>query len=242
MTRVGSLARAEATLLRRDPLALLSAVGVPLVFVPLVASSGMYDADKAGWMIVTLVGVSILAGTYYNLVTAIVARREGHVLKRLRTGELRDEEILLGTAAPSVVLTWTQSLVGCGLVLALVGPTDTANVLLAATAVLLGTAVFVLLAVVTAAFTRTVELAQVTTLPGLLVPLALSGLMIPVEHLPGWAQTIAPFGPLSPVVDLLTVALTGSGGPVVGPTAVLLGWLVVGGWAARRWMRWDVRR
>ncbi|MGY4644277.1 ABC transporter permease [Cellulomonas sp. URHB0016] len=249
MTRVGALARAEGTLLRRDPLALLVAVGVPVMLVPMLASSGTYE-NRPGGLLVAVVGLSLLSGVYYNLVTAIVARREGHVLARLRTGELRDAEILLGTALPATALTWTQSLVACALALGLTGTTASSNVptavlpavVLAVLAVVLGTAVFGLLAVVSSAFTRTVELAQVTSLPGTLVPLLLSGLVIPVDTFPDWVQTIAPFGPLTPVVDLLDVAFTGSDGPVLAPVGILLGWVGVGGWAARRWFRWEVRR
>jgi ABC-2 type transport system permease protein len=242
MSRVGALARAEGTLLRRDPLALLVALGVPVAMVPFLASSGVYGPGDGGALVVFLVGVSLLAGVYYNLVTAIVARREGHVLERLRTGELRDAEILLGTATPAVALSWAQILVGGAVVVAVVGSTEPVDVPVAVVAVVLGTAVFVVLAVVSSAFTRTVELAQVTTVPGTLVPLLLSGLLVPVSDLPGWLQAVAPYSPLTPVVDLLRIGVTGATGPVVAPIAVLLGWVAVGGWAARRWFRWGVRR
>ncbi|WP_028045135.1 ABC transporter permease [Cellulomonas sp. URHE0023] len=241
MTRVGSLARAEGTLLRRDPLALVVAVGIPVLAVPMVASSGLYE-NGTGALLVLLIGFSMLSGVYFNLVTAIVARREARVLERLRTGELRDAEILLGTAAPAIALTWAQAVVGGVLVVVLVGASEGSNVPLAALAVVLGTAVFVLLAVVSTAFTRTVELAQVTTLPGTLIPLFLSGLVFPLDALPDWVQAVAPYSPLTPTVDLLNIALAGSGGAILAPIAILVGWLVVGTWAARRWFRWDVRR
>ncbi|GIG21169.1 transport permease protein [Cellulomonas chitinilytica] len=241
MSRVGALARAEGTLLRRDPMALITAIGVPVIFVPLLAWSGIYD-DNSGGLVAALIAVTILCSAYINLVTALVARRESHVLKRLQTGELRDSEILLGTAAPAIALTWGQSLVGGVLVVALIGALGGSDIPLAAVAVLLGTAVFVLLAIVSTAFTRTPELAQVTTLPGYLIPLFLSGVMFPLDAFPDWVQAVAPYSPLNPVVDLLTIALAGSRGPVLAPLAILVGWLVLSGFAARRWFRWDVRR
>jgi ABC-2 type transport system permease protein len=47
---------------------------------------------------------ALLPVVFYNVVIALVARREELVLKRLRTGEVRDAEILAGTAAPAVAL------------------------------------------------------------------------------------------------------------------------------------------
>jgi ABC-2 type transport system permease protein len=41
-------------------------------------------------------------------VTALVARREQLVLKRLRTGESTDPEILAGTAAPAIAIAWAE--------------------------------------------------------------------------------------------------------------------------------------
>lgn len=46
----------------------------------------------------TSVGFSVLFAVYSSLVSVYAARREELVLKRLRTGELRDTEILAGAA------------------------------------------------------------------------------------------------------------------------------------------------
>jgi len=51
---------------------------------------------------------ALLSAVYCNLVTALVARREQLVLKRLRTGESTDPEILTGTAAPAIAIAWAQ--------------------------------------------------------------------------------------------------------------------------------------
>jgi ABC-2 type transport system permease protein len=56
------------------------------------------------------------------------------------------------------------------------------------------------------------------------------------------------------VVDLLRLGLTGtttqgasldlagSFGPAAAPLLVLAGWVAVGGWATRRFLRWEPRR
>ena len=64
-------------------------------------SEAFAQGDGVGAVIVTSVAVlAIGMVVYYNLVTAYVGRREEYVLKRLRTGELTDPEILAGTAHP----------------------------------------------------------------------------------------------------------------------------------------------
>lgn len=227
--RVAALARAEGILLWRNRLALLNAVILPAALVGSLKSFGGLGASGAhdfGAMLLTgLTAFALLIAVYYNLVTAMVARREELVLKRLRTGEATDGEILAGTAA------------------------------LVPVALILGTAVFVLLAAVTAAVTRTVQLAQVTTMPALWLPLVFSGLLFPLAMLPEPLRWVAEALPLTPVMELLRLALTGTtaaGGHHLGlaatfsaaviPVLVLTAWIAAAGWAARRWFRWEPRR
>ena len=111
--RVGALARAEALLLRRNPIALLNALGTPLLGVALLNAFPPDGAPLPGAGIAaTLAAFALLFPLYYNLVTTLVARREELVLKRLRSGEPGDREILLGTAAPAVAITWWQCIIG----------------------------------------------------------------------------------------------------------------------------------
>lgn len=255
--RIASLARAEALLLRRNPIALLTAAALPLAMPLFVSSSMPNGAGGIGvgaQVVATLTSFTLVFVIYYNLVTAFVARREELVLKRLRTGETGDAEILAGTAMPAVALAWGQILIG---VLAAVIVLDVGvpiNPGLVLVAVVLGTAVFVLLAAVSTALTRTVEMAQVTTMPVLFVPTILSGAVFPLEDLSDPLQRLAEVMPLTPVVDLLRLGLTGttrdgasvdlvgSFGPAVVPVLILAAWVGAGMWATRRWFRWDPRR
>jgi ABC-2 type transport system permease protein len=257
--RIASLGRAEAVLLRRNTLALLIALAVPVGSVLVLRSSSPEPGGAAGGgsgaaIVMTLTAVTLNLVVYYNLVTALVARREDLVLKRLRAGETGDAEILAGTAAPAVAIAWAQIGLGGVAAAALFGMAAPVNVVLLAAALVLGTAAFVLLAAVTAAVTRSVEMAQVTTLPVLFVPLNLSGLYIPLGELPGPLEQFARVLPLTPVVDLLrlglagtaqdghTVDLAGSFGAATPPLLVLLVWVAACGWATRRWFRWEPRR
>lgn len=54
------------------------------------------------------IGMTLIIVVYSNLVSAYTARREALVLKRLRTGEVSDPEILAGIALPAVVPALTQ--------------------------------------------------------------------------------------------------------------------------------------
>lgn len=124
--RMTALARAEVTLLGRSRGTLFAALFVPLLlpFSVREAAKGM-DLAEAGLSLGTVVlpasiGFSLLYAVYATLVSVYTARREELVLKRLRTGELKDTEILAGAALPAVVTGVAQSLVlavGCAVLL-----------------------------------------------------------------------------------------------------------------------------
>ncbi len=252
-----SLAWSEALLLRRNPLALLIAIGLPICAVLLVRTSpelaAVIGADTGAAIVTTVAAVALNLVVYYNLVTSLVARREDLVLKRLRTGEATDLEILAGTATPAVGIAWAQVVLAGLTSAALFGLSVPVNLLLVLLALVLGALVFALLAAATTPLTRTVELAQLTTTPMLLIPLNFSGLYFPLSNM-GPLEQLCRLLPLTPVVDLLrlglsgttqdgrTVDLAGSFGPAVQPVLVLLAWAIVGGLATRRWFRWEPRR
>src|SRR5580692_5965192 len=257
--RVAALARAEGVLLRRNRIALLTALALPVAMVYSLKASGVLGAGGSrGVGAALLTGLTVFAlllPVYYNLVTAMVARREELVLKRLRTGEATDAEILAGTAAPAIAIAWAQIAVAAVAAVAVLGLNPPANAALVPVALILGTAVFVLLAAVSATVTRTVELAQVTTLPALWLPLVFSGLLFPLAMLPEPLRWVAEALPLTPVVELLRLGLTGttaagghhlglaaSFGAAAAPVLVLAAWTIAGAWAARRWFRWEPRR
>jgi ABC-2 type transport system permease protein len=256
--RVAALARAEGVLLRRNRIALLTALALPVAMVYSLNSSGALGtggSGRAGAALLTgLTVFALLLPVYYNLVTSMVARREELVLKRLRTGEATDAEILAGTAAPAITIAWAQVAVAAIAAVAIFGMAAPANIALMLAALVLGTAAFVLLAAVSATVTRTVELAQVTTLPVLLFPLVFSGLLFPLSELREPLRSAAQALPLTPVVELMRLGLTGTAadghhlglagsfGAAASPVLVLAAWIAAGAWAARRWFRWEPRR
>ena len=254
--RIRSIGRAELLLLWRNRTALLNALLPPVAIVGLAASAKVDTGGLSShaFLVTGMFGLALLSVVYYTLVSTYVARREELLLKRLRVGELTDAEILAGTASPAVAIAVAQIalFVGAGAVfLGLPVPVNAPVLVLGA---LGGVAVFVLLAAASSAFTRTVEMAQVTTLPVVLACLLGSGLLVPLHALPGPVAGGMRFLPLAPAVDLLRLGwlgTTGAGTPkdfvgVLGaaaqPAGVLAAWTVFGVVAVRRWFRWEPRR
>lgn len=247
--RMTALARAEVTLLGRSRGTLFAALFVPLLlpFSVREAAKGM-DLAEAGLSLGTVVlpasiGFSLLYAVYATLVSVYTARREELVLKRLRTGELKDAEILAGAALPAVVTGIAQSLVlavGCAVLLD-VGAPEAPH--LAVLGLLLGVVLCASLGAVTASFTRSVESAQVTTLPVVFLSMIFSGMFVPLEVLPDRVASVCELLPLTPVITLLRGGWTGdlSAYEVIGPVVTGLAWTVLGVLAVRRWFRWEPR-
>ncbi|AZQ35829.1 ABC transporter permease [Streptomyces cyaneochromogenes] len=247
--RMTALARAELTLLGRSKGTLFAALFVPLVMPVSVreAAKGM-DLAEAGLSLGTVVlpasiGFSLLYAVYTTLVSVYTGRREELVLKRLRTGELKDTEILTGAALPAVATGLAQCLVlavGCTVLLDLGAPRAPH---LAVLGLLLGIVLCASLAAVTASFTRTVESAQVTTLPVTFISMLCSGMFFPLEVLPDRVASVCELLPLTPVITLIRGGWTGelSAYEVIGPVVTGLAWAVLGVLAVRRWFRWEPR-
>ncbi|MCL6738100.1 ABC transporter permease [Streptomyces neyagawaensis] len=248
--RMTALARAELTLLGRSRATLVTAVLVPLL-LPLSVRSAtdQMDLDEVGLSIGTVmlpaaVGFSLLFAVYAALTNIYVVRREELVLKRLRSGELRDPEILVGAALPAVGIAFAQCVllaVGCTVLLDLGAPPAPH---LAVLGVLLGIVLCVALAAVTASFSRTAESAQVTSLPVMFVSLLGSGVTVPLEVLPDRVASVCELLPLSPVIALVRGGWTGdlTAYEALGAVATALAWTVLAVFAVRRWFRWEPRR
>ncbi|WP_308283745.1 ABC transporter permease [Streptomyces buecherae] len=247
--RMAALGRAELTLLLRSKASL-----VTVVFLPSMAAFAMrgmvdrLDLDGTGLSVATVMlpaalAMALLFAVYTNLVGVYVVRREGLVLKRLRTGELRDGEILVGSALPTLWLALAQSaLLGAGMTVFLDARAPVAWHLVVL-GLVIGMAMLVVGAALTAAFTRTAESAQVTYLPFLLLTMGGSGVFAPRGLLPGPVADVAGWLPFSPVMDLLRGGWTGDLGGVeqVRAVGLALVWTGLAVFAVRRWFRWGSR-
>ncbi|MFF5186505.1 ABC transporter permease [Streptomyces sp. NPDC000345] len=250
VSRMAALGRAELTLLGRSKSTLVAAVLVPLA-LPFSLASVVDDMEVEDVGLTTglvllpaAIGFSLLFGVYSALAAIYTARREELVLKRLRTGELRDAEILGASALPVLATGLVQSLV------LVIGSTALLDIPLpeaphlAALGLLLGLVMCAALGAVTAAVTRTVESAQVTTMPMVLISMIGSGVTVPLEFLPDKAASVCELLPLSPVITLIRGGWTGdlSAYEALGALATALAWTVLAVFAVGRWFRWEPRR
>ncbi|MPV38250.1 ABC transporter permease [Georgenia subflava] len=258
--RLLSLVRAEMLLLFRNKTALFNAVALAPLTVAFVAwASGdlLTGGDAAagalaGTLLAMLTALALAVVVYYNLTTTFVARREELVLKRLLTGDVSKGEIVLAYATPAVLITGAQIVLGLVAMAVLLDPPEVQNPVWLLVALAGGAVVFALLAAASSGLTRTVETAQLTTLPILMVATALSGIVVPLHSFPDVFQTVASWTPMYPVVALVQhglgavrldgTAASGALADVAQPLACLALWAVLGLLAARRWMRWEPRR
>jgi ABC-2 type transport system permease protein len=248
--RLRALGRAEFTLLLRNRSAVITALLIPLV-LPFSVQQGMREIDLAAhglslgvMMLSAGVGFSMLFAVYATLVSTYVARREELVLKRLRTGEASDAEILGGTAAPVLAVSLVQSLllgVACAVLLDIGAPRAPHLVVLG---VALGALLCAALGAATAGLTRTVESSQVTSLPFLFVTALSSGMAFPTEVMPDRVAAVLDLLPLSPAIRLVRDGWLGAmtAGEALTALATCLAWIAVAVFAVRRWFRWEPRR
>lgn len=250
--RFFALVRGETWILLRNKTATFTAVVAP--FAMGLAFTGALRTDNAGVALTgALVSMGLIFVIYYTLVTSLVGRREQLVLKRLHAGEPTPLEILLAPAVPLWALLVLQSAIAVGVATLLLGA-SIAHPWAIALAVLGGATTWTALAIWSATWTRTVESAQLTTLPLMLVALGLSGLVIPLSLLPRAVELLAHVTPMAPVLDLIHLGFNGtgtSGDPITGMGATLLAaasmllplvaWTGFGLWAGVRNFRWDAR-
>ncbi|MFF9074909.1 ABC transporter permease [Streptomyces sp. NPDC014872] len=248
--RLRALGHAELVLLARNRTAVFVALLVPLAMV-LAMKTTLERVDLGGTGL-TVTGMALTGGigmvlmqvVYMNLVSAYVARREDLVLKRLRTGEVADWEILTGTALPSVALALAQAVlvVLAGAAAFDVGAPERPDLFLAG--LLSGSVLLASLAAVTSVATRTVQTSQITTLPLFLVSMIGSGLFVPLEVLPDRVASVCELLPVTGVMTLVRAGWLGGsdGSDLLTAGLVALAWTVFAVFAVQRWFRWEPRR
>ncbi|MFJ2174598.1 ABC transporter permease [Streptomyces sp. NPDC101062] len=248
--RLKALGRAEFVMLVRNRTALFSALIVPVAMIGAIKMSlKEVDLGEVGLSGIEVamagsIGMVLIMAVYANLSAAYTARREDLVLKRLRTVETSDREILIGTALPAVVLAFAQSCLMIAGGVAFLGVRAPQNALLLIGGLLGGLVLLSALAAATSAFTRTVESAQITTMPLFLVSVAGSGLFVPLEVLPDRVASICELLPVTGVMTLIRAGWLGGteGYDLLGAALNALAWIVLAGFAVQRWFRWEPRR
>ncbi|MFE6890051.1 ABC transporter permease [Streptomyces sp. NPDC057694] len=248
--RLASLARAEFTLLGRSKGVLFTALFVPLVLPFSVSRTVDKGALKdAGLnlgtvMISSAIAFSLLFAVYSSLVSVYASRREELVLKRLRTGELRDLEILAGAAVPSVTIGLVQCAAVAAVCAAALDAGTPAAPQLVLLGVLLGIPLCVALAALTTVFSRSVESAQVAAMPMLIVSMIGSGGVVPLEIFPDRLAAVCEFLPLTSALTLVRGGWSGSlsGGEALKAIVLAVAWIGIAVFAVQKRFRWEPRR
>lgn len=255
--RLTSLGKAEWLQFRRNKTLLFMAtvfpVGIPLV---LFGISGN-DAGQAAHAFDLFILYTLLFVQFYTVLSMATTRRDERVLKRLRTGEARDPEILGAICLPGAMLTIGFSVV-IVLALLLMGAPTPVNFVLLGEALLLGLILVSALALLTSAFTRNAEAAQLTSMPVFTLAFLGLGAFRPIfgEGVLGEIIAWTPFALISDLVHLGWAGVTvpdqlSGAAPLTRVEALgeswwallaLLAWTVVALYGAKRYMRWDTHR
>jgi ABC-2 type transport system permease protein len=254
ITRTVNLARWNLVLLTRNRLAFVYAVVMPLLPLLLLLTGDKGDAVAGASAITTMFLVVGLFPVYYNVLAQFVNRRDELVLKRMRTGEARDAELIVSIAIPGAMSALLSAAIAVPVALAFDQPLPVNPVIYAGGAVLI-VIMFSAFAYWTAAWTQSAEAAQLTSLPIILIVSAAPLLTaIPdlsdtirdlVSYTPGAAMSdlvrAAWFGFDGPLAEEPTLTFSDSWGPALQPLAVLFAWSVVAYSLASRSMRWEPR-
>ncbi|MFJ9031454.1 ABC transporter permease [Streptomyces sp. NPDC102274] len=248
--RLKALGRAEFSLLVRNRTALFTALFVPLgMIVAIRESLGRIDLGDTGFSVIEAsmtggIGIVLMMAVYGSLTSAYTARREELVLKRLRTMEASDREILIGTALPATGLAFVQSAVMIAAAVAFLDVRAPQQPVVLVGGLLLGLVLLSALAAATSAFTRTVESAQITSMPLFMISVVGSGLFVPLEALPERMASVCELLPVTGAMTLIRAGWLGGaeGNDLLGAALSALVWTILSVFAVQRWFRWEPRR
>ncbi|MCW2529221.1 MAG: hypothetical protein JWM76_4081 [Pseudonocardiales bacterium] len=254
LRRTASLTRWNTVLLSRNRLAFAYAVVLPLL--PLVLLfTGDHGAVATGASAITTMFLTIaLFPVYYNVLAQFVSRRDELVLKRMRTGQSRDIELLTSIALPGGITALALSAIAIP-VSAGLGQALPVNLVLYAVVAILAVVMFTAFAYWTAAWTRNAEAAQLTSMPIIIIA-SVGPLTSSIPNMPDLLREILSRTPGAAIADLVRIGWFGLDGPgaenhtltltetwshAAGPLLVMVAWTFLAVTVARRSMRWEPR-
>lgn len=253
---LSALARAEYLQFRRNRTLMFMGtvfpVGLPLMTFFVARREGSSAADVAVLTLEMFAYIALVFVQYYSVLSLVTTRRGEGVMKRLRTGEASDWQIKTAPAVPGALLT----LIGAALMAVVVYATGApmpVNPLAILAGVVGGIVVFTALALLTAAYTKNAEAAQVTSLP--VMAMATVGLSSLRGILPDRFAEIVDRTPFAAVGDLISLGVdgrligadgaaldfVGTFGEMGRPVVTLVAWTVLALALAGRSFRWDDR-
>ena len=242
--RYFALARAEIILFFRNKTLLVMAIICPIV-LPFAV---MYSLPKtgaaaviAGLAMEIFLLMALMFVQFYSVLSVMATRRDEKVLKRLRTGEVRDSEILLAIATPGALLTLGLTIVVVALLSVISKQLPTMGLGIV-WAMVFGIIIATACALLSSAITANAESVQVTAMPVMILAM-LSQSSIRLAF-PQHIQEIVDRTPFALLVDLSNYDWTGANTlkesvPTMG---YLLLWALALCWLAARHLRWETNR
>jgi ABC-2 type transport system permease protein len=247
LSRSAALARHEVRILLSDPMSFLSLTLMPLLmmafFKPLAriairtAHPGANGAEYTVPAMTTMFAFFLVAFVGF----AFFAEHRWNTWERLRASQASNAEILVGKVEPAMALCLVQQVLLFGAGVAFFGlhlGGSLLGVFLVCVALSLCLTSF---GILLAALLRTEQQLNALANLGAIVLAGVSGALVPLSLLPGWAHAIAPMAPQYWAMrGFEAVLLDGQGvSAVLLPVAVLSGIAAVAGGLALLRFRFD---
>lgn len=257
-SRYFALAKAETTQFLRNKtllsMGLIFPIGIGLLSQQL-AQGGEKQVVAATSMEVFFL-ITLMFVQYYSVLSMATTRRDERVLKRLRTGEARDGEIMLAISTPGVLLSVILTALMITVLAIQAGEMPNSTLLLFV-GLALGLVISTALAFLTSRMTSNAEAAQMTSLPVIVLAMLSQSPLLAI--FPDDARQILEFTPFALIGQLSFIdwagapltELTGGGEIAEGfavfgaagvQIAALAVWAIVLSWLSVRFMKWETNR
>ena len=241
--RVVAQTRMELRLLLRNGENLLVTLGIPvalLVFFSLVDVLP-FEGRAVDFLLPGMLTVAVMGSAMVSLAIATGFERSYLVLKRLGATPLRRRELVAAKAASVAATLAIQIVVLVAVALLLGWRVEGANlgraIILATGALVLGAVAFAGIGLLLAGRLRALTTLAVVNAV-FVVLLLVSGVVFPLDSLPGAAASAAGVLPSTALATLLRSAFAGEG-PVIAPLLMLIAWAVTMPTVAAGQFRWD---
>ncbi len=231
-------------------MALIYAVMLPLLPLCLLLVDDRGSRGAGAAAIASVLMLAALFPVYYHLLSQLVARRDELVLKRLRTGETTDADIIASLALPGLVVALATAAIAVPIAVVL-GQELPLNLLLYAVTVVVTLLLFAGFAYWTAAWTRNAESAQMTSMPVIVLTVLGQVAVAFPEEVRRWTD-LTPGVAMNELMRVSwfgfenrstarTLDLSDTWASAAEPLLVLGAWAVLAVVLARRSMRWEPR-
>lgn len=254
ISRLRALGRAEWLQFTRNRLLVILALLFPAVlplFVWMVGDQSVGSTAVASEIFILF---ALGFGVYYPALSMAVTRRDENVLKRLRTGEARDWEILTAICVPLAVamLALTVVIVVAFSTMSMFMPLEApvphvwpVNPLLMLVVTVLGIAVSHGFALLTSTFTANAENAQITSMPVLILMILSQSTFR--ELMPEGVAKVLDMTPFALAIGLFRDGWIGESFTATFADSwvqllTLAAWAVALVWGGYQYMRWETHR